>query len=273
VASWHNRPDVAAIETIRPPHVSFFANVADQVLARIFDLNMSSALKTLYGYSTIPPVSKSTYRVARDGLPARVSGHWAQEKLQVLQRYLDVVVPAMKKSDWGGLCYVDLLAGGGRCVLESGEEFDGSPLIALRCTPPFSSAVFVEQDPRLVAALKARTIHRNTPCPTIIAGNCNDTVVIAAIRRAVPANTLAVTFVDNLGWEVSLSAISRIVANRRMDLVVTFQVSALKRNLARALSEPAIATQWDGFFKHPLGQKFFRAVSESVDDPSFDFDG
>jgi three-Cys-motif partner protein len=121
-----------------------------------------------------------------------------------------------------------------------------------------------------------------------------------------------------------------------MDLVVTFQVSALKRNLARALSEPEMARQWDGFFgrgwrkvvedfearktnapdigvalgdyytaqlmklgykyshplhdamrntknaqlyrvmsfsKHPLGQKFFRGVSKSVDDPSFDFEG
>jgi three-Cys-motif partner protein len=193
-------------------------------------------------------VSKSAYRIARDGLPARVSGPWAREKLQALQRYLDVVVTAMKKSDWGGLCYVDLLAGGGRCVLESGEEFDGSPLIALSRTPPFSAAVFVEQHPKLVAALQARTAERSTPVPKIIAGDCNDANVIAAIRQAVPSNTLAVTFVDNLGWEVSLSAISRVVANRRMDLVVTFQVSALKRNLARALSEPEMTRQWDGFF-------------------------
>jgi three-Cys-motif partner protein len=173
------------------------------------------------------------------------------------------------------------------------------------------------------------------PAPTIIEGDCNDSATIAAIRKAVPSNTLGIVFVDNVGWDVNLNTISRVVADRKMDLIVTFQVSALKRNVSRALNEPKIGAQWDRFLgvgwqkvvadfearkiqapdvgaalgdyyadrllkigyrygcplndtmrntrnaplyrimsfsKHPLGQRLFRAVSKSVDAPSFNFD-
>lgn len=60
-----------------------------------------------------------------------------------------------------------------------------------------------------------------------------------------PRDALTIAFIDNLGWDVSLSTISRIAADRRMDLIVTFQISALTRNVQQALKDPAIGTQWD----------------------------
>src|SRR4051794_11756071 len=100
-------------------------------------------------------MSGSTYRLADDGMPARVSGEWAQEKLGALSGYFDIVNKAMgQRSTFQKVCYVDLMAGGGKCVLKrSFVEFDGSPLIALASTPPFSSLVFVEKHPDLFEAL------------------------------------------------------------------------------------------------------------------------
>jgi len=189
---------------------------------------------------------KSKYRIAKDRLPARVSGPWAEEKLEILRRYMSTVTTAMKNSQWKGCCYIDLLAGCGRCILEgSDHEFDGSPLIALKCEPAFKALVFVEADRALVAALKTRTTTSALIQPEIIPENCNDSATIGKIRNAVPTNMLGICFVDNLGWDVSLSAISRIVASRQIDLVVTFQESAFTRNVSRAFKEPKISAQFD----------------------------
>ncbi len=192
--------------------------------------------------------SKSEYRRASDGLPARVSGPWAEDKLEALSRYSHIVLRAVKDK-WEGLCYLDLLAGGGKCILRgSDREFDGSPLLALECTdPPFSSVVLVESDRRLCEALRIRTASARDRT-AIIEGDCNASDAIAAIRGAVPARALSIVFVDNLGLDVTLSTISRVVAGRAMDLVVTFQVSDLKRNAGLALSNTTEAARWDGFF-------------------------
>jgi three-Cys-motif partner protein len=191
---------------------------------------------------------KSEYRTASDGLPARVSGPWAEDKLEALSRYSGIVLRAVKDK-WKSLCYIDLLAGGGKCVLRgSGREFDGSPLLALELSgPAFTKVVLVESEQRLCAALRARTAAA-VDRATIIEGDCNAADVIRRIRRVVPADALSIVFVDNLGLDVTFSTISRIVAGRAMDLIVTFQVSDLKRNAGLALTNDAEAGRWDRFF-------------------------
>jgi three-Cys-motif partner protein len=191
---------------------------------------------------------KSEYRAASDGLPARVSGPWAEDKLEALSRYSRIVLRAVKNK-WEGLCYVDLLAGGGKCILRgSNREFDGSPLLALECSDPaFTTVVLVESDERLCGALRIRTAAAGDRA-TIIDGDCNGSDVIRQIRHAVPTRALSIVFVDNLGLNVTFSTISRIVAGRAMDLIVTFQVSDLKRNARLALRNDAEAGRWDRFF-------------------------
>ena len=73
-------------------------------------------------------MSGSEYRPSIvDGLPARVSGPWAQEKLAYLSKYMSIFNVGMKNK-WRRV-YLDLLAGPGRCVEDdSGIEFDGPHL-------------------------------------------------------------------------------------------------------------------------------------------------
>ena len=152
---------------------------------------------------------KSEYRIASDGLLARVSGPWAQDKLETLSQYNRIVLRAVKDK-WSGLCYIDLLAGGGRCILKGSKtEFDGSPLLAVKCDDPaFTKVVLVEADARLSKALRTRTA---------------------------PA-----------GARVTM--IERVVTGQAMDLVVTFQISDLKRNAGLALKSDKEARRWDRFF-------------------------
>src|SRR5438552_14902875 len=67
---------------------------------------------------------------ASDGLPARKSGEWAKRKLHFLRNYCGITTVAMRKK-WR-LRYLDVMAGSGRCkIKETGEEFPGSPFVAL----------------------------------------------------------------------------------------------------------------------------------------------
>ena len=66
-----------------------------------------------------------------DGLPLRESGLWALDKLDYLQRYINVLETSMRKK-WPRRAYIDLFAGPGKCIdRKTGQIFLGSPLIAL----------------------------------------------------------------------------------------------------------------------------------------------
>lgn len=177
-----------------------------------------------------------------DGLPARVSGSWAQEKLAYLRKYMYVFNVSMK--DKWQRTYMDLLAGAGRCVENSsGEEFEGSPLLALSCEQPFTEAIFVESDPGLAAALTTRTAGR----ASVIADDCNRPAVIQTLRATLGYGRLGLAFVDNLGLDVPLDTLRALTANRKVDLCITFQTGDLRRNLDRAL-DGQDADRWTAFF-------------------------
>lgn len=100
-------------------------------------------------------------RRANDGLPARVSGPWTQEKLAYLERYAQTFMTAMgpkrTPGQWSELAYMDFLAGPGRGIdRKTGAEFDGSPLRGLKVTPPFDRLYFSDVDPANVEALRRR---------------------------------------------------------------------------------------------------------------------
>ena len=86
------------------------------------------------------------YIPASDGLPARNSGDWAKRKHHYLRKYCDITTRSMRKK-WR-LIYLDVMAGPGLCKIEeTGEEFPGSPLVALE--HDFSEYVLIEEDARV----------------------------------------------------------------------------------------------------------------------------
>src|SRR5260370_39477069 len=113
-----------------------------------------------------------------DGLTIRSSGIWAEEKLYYLEHYLDIFSVGMHKKWLGKLYYVDLFSGPGRChIRETGEEIDGSPLIALKFN--FAKYFFFEADPACYKALSER-IKARAPEKlkniSLIPGDCNEHV-------------------------------------------------------------------------------------------------
>jgi three-Cys-motif partner protein len=190
----------------------------------------------------------SRYVSASDGLLARKSGAWAKEKLHYLRAYMTIFNNGMK-AKWSQRSYIDLMAGPGRCITPPTDEFDGSPLLSLRA-PHFTHHVFVEALPKLMDALQRRAQAAASNSPTYICADCNDSSTIAQIRDATPRGGLALAFVDNLGLDVTFETIALLTDGRRTDLVITFQVSDLRRNVGHAVTASQ-AGRFDRFFGSP----------------------
>lgn len=191
-------------------------------------------------------------RTATDGWVARESGEWAKEKLYYLNRYFDAFIQATKKS-FDRQVYVDLLAGPGRCYLKDNpaDEFEGSPILALTGKAPFSSVLCVEGDAKNAEALK----HRIGGCPrestaAVLHGDANAPETIARVREALSGRkTLGLIFVDTLGLsDVAFQTLQEITTDRRADLIYTFQVSDVTRNIGGALKNDGEADRFTKAF-------------------------
>lgn len=186
-----------------------------------------------------------SYLIAADGLPARVSGAWARDKLYYVERYFTIFNKGMYKK-WPRRFYVDLMAGPGRCITAERDEFDGSPLLAVRSEPAFERCIFVESAPTLLDALRIRS-EEYLERASILPGDCNDVGTINSIRNALPNSALGIAFVDNLGLDVTFASLDALTNGRKIDLLITLQVSDLTRNADNALDGDQ-EQRFDDFF-------------------------
>jgi three-Cys-motif partner protein len=188
-------------------------------------------------------------RRAQDGLPARVSGPWTREKLTYVEKYatafMRAMAPKRKQGKWDRLVYLDLLAGPGRGInRDTGIEFDGSPLRALKVEPPFDRLFFGDLDPRNIEALRRRIPKQDLSRVDLRVGDCNALAkdVVAQLSR----RTLGLAFVDPEGFEVTFKTF-QVLATRRIDILFLFPSGiGIARNLRKFAKQPR--SPMDGFW-------------------------
>jgi three-Cys-motif partner protein len=167
-----------------------------------------------------PVPEDAPYLNASDGLPARKSGEWAKRKHHYLNNYCGITTVSMKSRF--KVVYLDVMAGPGKCkIKETGEEFAGSPLVALE--HDFSEYLLVEREPNLANALEQRV--SGHPKAQKIKVIRDDWVKLAASGQLrFDAHTLVVAFIDPTGTsQVPMSAMKDMAQNPRIDLLVTIQ--------------------------------------------------
>jgi three-Cys-motif partner protein len=143
-------------------------------------------------------------------------------------------------------CYVDLLAGPGRCHLDDDPSyhFEGSPMIAAATEPAFDRMLFLEADPACARALRARLSARGLPPESVIETDCNRDDAIERARRAL-AGTLGLVFADTLGLStIQHETLRKLTRHRRFDLIYTFHVSDVTRNVGATLHTPSEAARF-----------------------------
>ena len=178
---------------------------------------------------------------ATDGLPARLSGRWTEEKLVYVAKYahafMSAMAPKRTARQWSELVYIDLLCGPGRGVeRESGGEFDGSPLRALDVRPPFDHLFFSDLNRRNIQALRKRIAPGDLNRVTVQVGDCH--AVAKEIVKGLSNRALGLAFVDPEGFEVAFSLFETL-ATRRIDVLFLFPGGiGISRNLGAFARRP-----------------------------------
>lgn len=162
-----------------------------------------------------------------DGYLTLEVGPWAKEKLFYIQRYCEIFNSGMK-SKWPVRTYIDIFTGSGRCVVEgTGEEVDGSSLIALQCKVPFTHYFFNDINTEAIDSLRRRISSFSSTNIIFLNEDCN--VVIQDLRNKLPLSSLDFCFVDPLNWEIKFDSIRLLTEGRNMDLAITFHSGNMKR--------------------------------------------
>src|SRR2546423_13462673 len=107
--------------------------------------------------SRFAAVAQATFHTAPDGLPARDAASWTEEKLMILDAYLNAFAKACRSA--GGWYALDLFAGTGlNWSTTRDREIRGSALIALEAgSPEATKIILAEKHPGAFDALRHRT--------------------------------------------------------------------------------------------------------------------
>ena len=140
------------------------------------------------------------------------------------------------KNLWPTRAYVDLFAGPGRCIDRGTEaEFDGSPLVALQCLPPFTHLFFNDIAGEFVAALKKRQ-ERLFPQANVRYFNSDCNRAAQQIAEQIPRFALTLAFIDPWNYELTFDSLAHLGQRRATDLIVTFHTTAIRRNVHRQIA-------------------------------------
>lgn len=171
-----------------------------------------------------------------DGLPVEDVGHWANDKLSYLRRYIDISRAVRRK--WtaprgAGATYIDLYCGPGRSrVRRTGEFIEGSCIAAwnesVRGGVPFSTVYIGDADPvrRGYAAERLRRLG----APVV---ELHGTAATAAftLRATAPASSLHFAFLDPYNLAAFDFSIIHALSNfRYIDMLVHVSKMDLQRN-------------------------------------------
>ncbi|MBN7371091.1 three-Cys-motif partner protein TcmP [Mycobacteroides abscessus] len=146
---------------------------------------------------------------------SREWSYWTRNKLQILADYLPRFNSASQRSEQR--IYLDLMAGEPDNVEKhTGEKFDGSPTVALKSDPGFTTLRFGElgaKADKLSAALAERFPGDNRY--RVVKGDCNETID-EVLRELQPLNWAPTfAFLDQQGAEIHWDTIEKLARFRR----------------------------------------------------------
>jgi three-Cys-motif partner protein len=178
-------------------------------------------------------------------------GHWTQQKLEVLSKYLRAyrkIFDRNARARYFKVSYVDAFAGTGEipqpeftsgfaelipALTRAEQEFKkGSVRRALEVDPPFHRYLFAEKDPAKceeLAALRDEFPNREIE----IVNDDANAALLKWARRLDSKTERAVVFLDPFGAAVDWSAIEAIAKTKAVDLWILFPYSAINRMLTR----------------------------------------
>jgi three-Cys-motif partner protein len=177
-------------------------------------------------------------------------GIWSEVKLAIIREYASAyarILDATRRDRINSLrwLYIDAFAGPGVHLSKTtGEVVEGSPLIALKTTPPFSEYHFIDDDPE--RAKQLRKIAGPRDDVHIYSEDCNDILLKEVFPRAKyndyrRALCLLDPYNINLRWEV-IEAAGQMGS---IEIFLNFMIMDINRNALRKNPDKAIQSKVD----------------------------
>lgn len=159
---------------------------------------------------------------------------------------MTAMAPKRSQGKWEKLVYFDLLSGPGKCIdRDTLQEYDGSPLRALKIQPAFDHLYFSDSDGKNIVSLKKRIATKDQYRVTCRKGDCNS--LIEEFLADVTDKTLGLAFLDPEGFEVQFNTL-KLLATKRVDIIYLFPSGiGIARNLGNFV-KMVQAPIMDGFW-------------------------
>ena len=173
-------------------------------------------------------------------------GQHTELKLSIVESYLRAFSTALVRR-FPTLIYIDAFAGTGfrtvrvaarggdlldEPIAESVEQRRGSAQIAIDVVPQFSKLMFIEQNPKYCAALRALAEAHPKRDISVIEGDANANIK-TELAKINWKGTRAVLFLDPYGMEVEWSTLEAIARTKAIDVWFLFPLSGLYRQATR----------------------------------------
>lgn len=171
-----------------------------------------------------------------DGLPAVEAGEWADEKHDLLRKYLDYSHATRRKfiEGTGGATYIELFAGPGRLFYKGTEKFiDGSPLVAhreaVRTDTAFSEMHLGDEREDFCKALSKRL--KGLQAKSIVYPKIAEQAA-HQIRNVLNPHGFHFAFLDPFGFDgLPFTIIEMLAGFKRMDILIHVSAMELQRKL------------------------------------------
>ncbi|MFH0911871.1 MAG: three-Cys-motif partner protein TcmP [Planctomycetota bacterium] len=168
-------------------------------------------------------------------------GYWTEIKLQILRDYAKAYVKIMnKQSHINHYAFIDGFAGAGTHVSKAtGEEINGSPVIALEVEPAFSHYHFIDLEKKRVERL--RQIAETRSDVSVYEGDCNNVLLKEVFPRCKYEDfRRALCLLDpynlNPNWEVVQTAAEM----KSIEIFLNFSIMDINRNILSRKSEDVV---------------------------------
>lgn len=178
---------------------------------------------------------------AIDQLPVRCVGEWAFQKIYLLAYYFGIFSQAMKNKWPGGINYIEICSGPGRCInRENGEEFNGTALAIIEHATYTNiwKAFFFDADCDVVDSLNSRILSRNIKNAKAILGDYNnDREICNRLTNEIPKDSLNLIFIDPTDCGIPFQLIRSLKTTvPNVDLIINVASKTdFNRNIKSAL--------------------------------------
>ena len=191
--------------------------------------------------------------VARTGgTTPRFGGGWTEQKLNILENYLDDYTKALKNKGFR-LIYIDAFAGSGSILGKLGSQQDetddakslimGSAARAIKVdNKHFDKLIFVEKDPRRCSELRHLRERHDGRDIQISAVDANH--FLQNLKQSQYGNWRGVLFVDPFGAQLEWDTVEHVAKLERLDMWLLFPVGAIGRMLPLSKNPEDVDIRW-----------------------------